>query len=168
MAPEAISTFKSRLWKAFWSWLLQQNELTVICLSSLTFHSGIWIWKVIKASHWAGVRAPLMKGEDMRGVFTSRCATLGPLLTTLEPYLASPLNSPLDILFIKSFHTLLCNSTVPLYILLLSEVSGCVCVSVSSAAAAATVLLCGPECRRGWVSERWEARMERRRKHWVN
>lgn len=50
------------------------------------------------------------------------CAALCPLLTTLEPYLASPLNSPSYILFIKSFHILLCHFTVPLYILLLSEV----------------------------------------------
>lgn len=74
------------------------------------------------------VRASLLKGEDMCTVFYCSVvlaekggrAALCPLLTTSEPYLASPLNSPADILFIKSFHILL--SPVPLHILSLSEV----------------------------------------------
>lgn len=73
----------------------------------------------------ASVGASLMKGEDFTAPSSSPkrggCAALCPLLTTLAPYLASPLNSPSDILFIKSFHIPLCRSAIPFYILLLSE-----------------------------------------------
>lgn len=62
---------------------------------------GLPSWKVRVCAGFLPLRRPHLK---------RRCAALCPLLTPSEPYLDSPLNSPSDILFIKSFHILLCPS----------------------------------------------------------